>query len=245
MKYSEQDMAALISEVEAHFAENLAKAEADKEGETLQKSEETKVGSQEAATQEVEGMQKSEETVQDFDYDEEDIAEMDKMYSSMTKSEAAAHLESIQRALGVESEEVESQEMQKSEETEQSEEKLEKSTEEAELLKSEVSDLKKENEELKKSFESLTSALTKFVKKGSSAPKQKAITRIEYIAKSEDEKMEKSEEKEDVTKLSKSEISNRLSQKIREGKLEKTDREKIDEYYLDNANLETIKHLLV
>jgi hypothetical protein len=240
MKFNEENMAALISEVETHFADNLAKAEAEK-GKSLKKSEEIteEVQAEEiqaAAKEEV--IQKSEETEmneQDFDYDEEDIAEMDKMYGSMTKSEVKAHLESIQKAHGVESEEV----IAKSEEIQVESTK----DDESELLKSEVSELKTKNEELKKSFDNLTTALTSFVTKGGTAPKQKAITRIEYIAKSEDEVVI-DEKKEEVSKLSKSEISTRLTQKIREGALEKSDREKINQYYLDTTNLETIKHLL-
>lgn len=253
MKYSEQDMAALISEVEAQFAEHLAKAEAKVEEETLAKSEEEVVETAETsdvvAAEASEEMQKSEEEVEvNFDYDEEDIAEMDKLYASMTKAEAEAHLASIHKALGIETSteeiEVKSEDkavMAKSED--KAEAKSEENTED-ELLKSELESVKKENEELKKSFEKLTAALTSYVKKGTSAPKQKAITKIEYIAKSEEEVIEDKKE-EDFSKLSKNEISGRLAQKIREGKLEKSDREKINQYYLDNAKLETIKHLLV
>lgn len=248
MKFSEQDMAALISEVEAQFSEHLAKAEASNEEETMEKSEE------EVATEEVaaapadesgEEIKKSEEEVSEesFDYDDEDIAEMDKMYASMTKSEAQAHFDSIQRALGVESSEEtveEEQVIAKSEEVE-----TEDKEDGTELLKSERDSLQKENEELKKSLETLTAAMTKYVK-GASAPKQKAITRLEYIAKSEDGESKK-EDEVNVEKLTKSEIKEKLTQKIREGKLEKSDKEKINQYYLDssNANIETIKHLLV
>jgi len=254
MKYSEQDMATLISEVEAQFAEHLTKSEATKEEEILTKSKKTDVKVSAKAADNSEEIQKSEETeeiVADFDYDEEDIDEMDKMYASMTKNEAEAHYESIQRALGTESSEevvepkAEEQVIAKSEE--KAETKIEASDDntESELLKSELDNVKKEKEDLKKSLEKLTTAFTKFVKGDSSAPKQKAITRIEYIQKSEDEVVIE-DEKADVSKLSKSEISTRLTQKIREGKLEKTDKQKIDQYYLDgNNNLETIKHLLV
>lgn len=239
MNYSEQDMAALISEVEAQFAEHLAKSEAKNE-EKLAKSEE--VTEEVAAADEQEELQASEEEVQkseeteavDFDYDEEDIEEMHKLYASMTKSEAEAHLASIQKALGVKTstEEVEeSVEMTKSETEESSES----------LLKSELDSVKKDNEELKKSIEKLTAAMTSYVKK-STAPKQKAISGIEYIAKSEEP--EPKEDKKDFENLSKSEISQILTQKIRSGKLEKSDKEKVNQYYLDNTNIETIKHLL-
>lgn len=247
MKYNEQDMAALISEVEAQFAEHLAKAEAGNE-ESLQKSEEIEEiveQAQEAVeASEQEEVQKSETSEEvEFDYDEEDIAEMDKMYASMSKSEAQAHFESIRRALGEDSSE---EVVEKDEEVMAKSEETEKVSEGEELLKSELDSVKKENEELKKSFENLTQALTKFVKKGSSAPKQKAITRIEYIAKSEDEGQETADKKEvDVNSLSKTEVSKILSEKIKDGKLEKSDREKINQYYLEDGSIENIKHLLV
>lgn len=246
MKYNEQDMAALISEVEAQFAEHLAKAEAGNE-ESMKKSEEIEEIVEQAQdaieASDHEEVQKSETTEDvDFDYDEEDIAEMDKMYASMTKSEAAAHYDSIKRALGDDSEEV----VEKNEEVMTKSEEEMDSSDETGLLKSELDSVKKENQELKKSFENLTEALTKYVKKAPSAPKQKAITRIEYIAKSEDEVMEKSEKKEvNVDKLSKTEVSKILSAKIRDGKLEKSDREKVNQYYLEAGSIDNIKHLLV
>lgn len=241
MNYNEQDMAALISEVEAQFAEHLAKAEAEKQ-ETLEKSEEveeilTQAEETVEATEVTEEVQKSEEV--EFDYDEEDIAEMDKMYASMSKSEAQAHLESIQKALGEESQESQTEEMTKSEE------EVVEASESNELLKSELDTLKKENAELKKSFDMLTEALSKSVKRSTSAPKQKAITRIEYIAKSEDENTETKEQELDVTSLSKSEISKILSQKAKNPTLEKSDREKINQYYLEGGSIDNIKHLLV
>lgn len=236
-------MAALISEVEAQFADHLAKAE-EQENEKLAKSEEVESSEEQVkaeAQQEDNSVKKSEEaqaSETEFDYDDEDIQEMDKMYASMTKTEAAAHLESLKRAHGIAEQATEKSEAEVVEKTEEKEDN--------DLLKSEIESVKQENSELKKSLEKLTSALTKFVKKGEKAPKQKAITKIEYVKKSEDDESLQGEgKKEDIAKLSKSDIAKRLSEKIRSGSLEKSEREKITQYY-DNGqtNIDSIKHLL-
>lgn len=106
---------------------------------------------------------------------------------------------------------------------------------ELELLKSEVEAQKTKNEELKKSLDAMVESLTRFVKK--SAPQGKAITEIAAIAKSEEG------EKEEVT-LSKSEITERLDKKARDASTTRADREAINAYYLDDASLKSISHLL-
>lgn len=253
MKYSEKDMAALISEVEAQFAEHLAKSEKVEE-ETLSKSEEVEevLEASENSTEVVEEvkLEKSEEQseeVVEFDYDDEDLKEMETLYSSMSKSEAEAHLSCLAKVLGIEGQEEVSADMQKSE-SEEAVEVSEDKEDEISLMKSEIEAIKKENEELKKSAEALVSKLNEvFVKKSApAAPKQKAITKIEYIAKSEEDVVvEDKKESVDVSKLSKNEITSILTGKIREGRLEKKDREAIDSFYLENKNIDTIKHLLV
>lgn len=246
MKYSQEKLAALISEVETAFAAHLAKTESE-EVVDLKKSEneseEVEAQAQPETSEETIEKAEEEKEEQDFDYDEEDIQEMNKMYASMTKAEAAAHYESLKKALYGDEEVVEEKAEEVIEKSEEPTEKVEDSKEETALLKSELEAKDKEIAELKKSFEGLTAALTKFVK-GSKAPKQKAITQIEYIQKSEEEsKVE--ENKEDVTKLPSSEVSKRLNEKIRSGKLEKAEREKINEYYLTGSqNIESIRHLL-
>jgi hypothetical protein len=240
IKYSEKDMAALISEVEAQFTNHLAKAE---------KAQPTDLKKSEAAEQ-----PKAEETPvveaapkeQGFDYDEEDIKEMNEMYSSMTKAEAEAHFESLKKVISKEEEtkpETKAEEVVAKSEV-KAEEKPEAKDEETKLLKSEVESLKSDKEKLEKSLKDLTAALAKYVK-GTSAPKQKAITRIEFVAKSEEEKTKTEEKSEDVSKLDKTEISKRLTAKIRSGKLEKAEREKINEFYQTGSkNIESIRHLL-
>ena len=235
VKFSEKDMAALIGEVEAKFADHLAKA--DKVTTDLKKSE--------AAPQ-----PKAEETpvvkaAEGFDYDEEDIKEMNEMYSSMTKAEATAHFESLKKTLKIEEKPaVKAEEVspKKEEVIAKSEVKAE-DKDETKILKSEIETLKEEKEKLEKSFKDLTAKLIEFVK-GSKAPKQKAITKLEYVAKSEEE-VKKDEKTEDVSKLDTKEVSTRLNAQIKSGKLAKAEREKINNYYLSGSkNIESIRHLL-
>ena len=235
MKYSEKDMAALISEVEDQFADYLTKSE--KEEATLQKSE-TEVKTA-VVEENVEKSEEEETTLEkaEFDYDKEDFAEMDKMYSSMNKAEATAHYQSLKKTLFVEDKE----EVIEKKEEEKVITKSEK--DENTIAKSEYEAVVAKNEELSKSVENLTVAMTNFLK-GKSAPKRKAITDIEYVAKSEDtEKDEKNNE--DISKLSKNEVAKRLTAKIRSNSLEKSDKDLINNYYLkDNASFDSIKHLL-
>ena len=231
IKYSQKDMAALISEVETQFSNHLAKATA--ETTDLKKSE----------TVEVEAEQPVVETAPvaeaNFDYDEEDIREMNEMYSSMTKAEAKAHFDSLKKALSIE----ETQETAPIAKSEQGISKVE--SEENQLLKSEIETLKADKEKLEKSFQDLTAKLVEFVK-GSKAPKQKAVTKLEFVAKSEEETVKSNEKPaEDLAKLDKAEISKRLTAQIRSGKLEKSEREKINDFYQNGSkNIESIRHLL-
>lgn len=229
MKYSEQEMAALISEVETQFADFLAKAETTNEERKLQKSEKT--------TEEVIETEEDEEVEQEMtksegelelDYDENDYVEMDKLYQSMSKAEQEAHYKSLKKSLFDDT----SEEIEKTEKVK--EEKLAKSEKEIAL--------EEENAELKKNLEKLTVAFTNFLEQ-KRPPKRKAITKIEYIKKSEAEKTE--EVKVDVSKLSKDEISQKLSEKIRSGSLKKDEKEAIDNYYLSiKPSIDSIKHLL-
>ncbi len=255
MKYSENELAALISEVETEFSKHLEKAEAGKDAEKLAKTEE--VDAQSSASDEVvqteattdEVVAKSEDANEEevsFDYSDEDVVEMNEMYASMTKSEKEAHYKSVKSELFGNEEPVEKTEdkIEKKEEV-PAEEKVAKS-EDAD----EVSDLKGKLEksegnykELQKGFSDLIEKLTKSVQK-SAAPKQKAITKIEYIAKSE-ENAPADDKTEDVTKLAKKEITSRLSEKARNPGLAKSDRDAINAYCLTtDKDIESIKHLL-
>lgn len=239
IKYSEKDMAALISEVEAQFTNHLAKAE---------KAQVTDLKKSEAAEQpkaeEKQVVEAAAPTEQALDYDEEDIKEMNEMYSSMTKAEAEAHFESLKKVISKEEPKPEVKAEEVITKSEVKEEKPEQKDEETKLLKSEIETLKSDKEKLEKSLKDLTAALAKFVK-GATAPKQKAITRIEYVAKSEEEVKPTETKSEDVSKLDKAEIAKRLTAKIRSGKLEKAEKEKINEFYQSGSkNIESIRHLL-
>jgi hypothetical protein len=238
MKYSEKDMAALISEVETQFTSHLAKAE---KGQADLKKSESPAQPKVEETQVVEAAAPQE---QDFSYDEEDIREMNAMYSSMTKAEATAHFESLKKTL---SKEETTEAAAKSEEAIAKSEVKEETPvqkDDSALLKSEIETLKSEKEKLEKNFKDLTAKLVEFVK-GSSAPKQKAITKLEYVAKSEEENKTEVKSTEDVSKLDKAEVSKRLTAKIRSGSLEKAEREKINEFYQSGSkNIESIRHLL-
>ena len=228
MKYNEQDMAQLISEVETEFKEYLAKAE-----ESVTTDEKTLEASvSEDVTNE--GSLEKSETSKEFDYDENDIKEMNDMYSSMTKSEKEAHYSAIKSVMFSKSEE-ESEDLNKSEEEVKDEEKV--------LLKSELENSKKETEELKKNIETLTSIVSKIVKK---APSRKAVTQIGNIqVMKKSEEPIKEEEEIDYTSLNKSEINKILTGKIRNGEIKKAeDKEKINQFCYGQVKIDEIKHLL-
>jgi len=230
MKYSEQEMAKLISEVETEFKDYLTKSEPTAEIETKA------VEADKVVTEEV--IAKSE-----FDYDADDISEMNKMYASMSKAEADAHYKSIKSIVFAGEE---SKEMKKSEES------AVEVNEEKELLKSEIETIKasfesskEENEELKKNLETLTSIISKVVK---SAPKRKAVTQIgdiQYVKKSEDTNEEVEDNKVDYSKMEKKEINKVLSTKIRSGEIKKSeDRENINKFCHGELKFDDIKYLL-
>jgi hypothetical protein len=90
---------------------------------------------------------------------------------------------------------------------------------------------------LKKNFEGVIEALkARFVKKAPVAPKQKAITELGV--------MKKTEEKEEVTDLSKEKIIKILSEKAKEPTLKKSDRDAINAYCYGRVDVSAIKHLV-
>jgi hypothetical protein len=237
VKYSEKDMAALIGEVEVQFAEHLNKAEKETEP-TLTKSEEVSEEVIEVATEvtsEAEVVEKSEQS--EFNYDDEDFNEMNKLYGSMNKAEAEAHYKSVKKALF--GEEIQAEEVKEVEtKIEKSEPEVTEVKEDL-IAKSEFEAVKEENDKLKKNIEDLTSAIKVF--NTNRAPAQKAITQIKYLKKSEVEEVEESVA--NIENLSKSEIAKKLSEQIRKG-ASSNDKEKINQYYLDKTSIDTIKHLL-
>ena len=172
---------------------------------------------------------KEEEATEDFEQEETEL------YSSMEKSEAQAHFEALSKVLNVT--DIKKSEVKEDVKVDNKESDLIKS--EIKTLKESNDELKKSNDELKKNLEQAIAIITKTVKP--SAPQRKAIvTEMEYIKKSEEENTTS----KDVSSLSKSEISQKLSEQIRSGKLEKKDKDMVLKYYDGHTNLESIKHLL-
>lgn len=198
-KYTEKDLASILSEVEVGFKKHL---EAET---TLTKSETS-----------------NSQGENDVEYNDEDKAELNKMYSSMTKSEAEIHFNALKSTFNIE-------DMTKSEQE----------SSESKMLKSENEGLKSENEDLKKSLETVLSSLKKMVIGGSNGPQRKAITELSVIAKSE----ESTKDEKDFSKITSSEIASTLSSKVRGGELKKSDNEAIVNYY-QSKDIELIKHLL-
>lgn len=186
-------------------------------------------------------------------YDAEDIAQMDAMYMSMSKAELLAHHDSCVRALDAQGAEhthaapaqpaapaapaqeaapaAPAPEMDKCGEMNMG--KSEANVE-LELAKSEAAASKAKADELQKNLTGIQEFLTQLVKK---VPQGKAITSLEQVSKSEAGAGE-------VKELSKSEITQKLMLKAADPKLEKTDRDAINAFYLNQANFNTISHLL-
>lgn len=188
---------------------------------SITKNEETEVES-EVETEELEKAEvETEET--------EDYQTIDELYASMEKNEIEAHYESVKKVMFEKSEEIEEDSIEKSETEE---------VEEIQMVKSENENLKEENEELKKNLENIEGLINKMFNT-KKAPSQKAITSANYIAKSE----EAEENEIDFSKMTKSEITSKLKS-LDYSSLEKSDREAINEYCLNNASVNKIKHLI-
>lgn len=253
--YSKEQFQALVTELESELSTMLKSAQAEsaqplvkseeapkEENKEEEKKEEAKEEPQESKAEESSSDEKkdeapkAEENKEESDdeshgYDNEDMEEMSKMYTSMSKGELKAHKESIEKCwMGKCGE---TTQMVKSEETT----KIEPTTvvvEESTLLKSELDTIKKENQDLKKNIDGLVSAINSYVTK--KAPARKAITDIEFV--------KKSEEANEVKPLTKSEIKEILAKKAQDPSLPSKDREAINQFYLTNASVEKISHLL-
>jgi hypothetical protein len=152
-------------------------------------------------------------------YSTEEIEELSSLYAGLSKAEVEAHYEALTKHWETDTQEV----MAKSE------------NEETSLVKSENAILKSENDSLKKSMEELIAALKSSV----IAPERKAITSIEYIAKSEQAP------KTEVKQYSRQEAIGKLRSVIQEKALSKSDQDAVTKFTLDNTlSIDTIKHLL-
>lgn len=188
-------------------------------------------------------------------YDAEDIAHMDQMYMSMSKAELLAHHDSCVRALDAQGAEhvhaapdAPAQEaapaapaapvdkMAMAEKMDKCGDMSMSKTENAELelAKSEAAASKAKAEELQKNLAGIQEFLIQLVKK---VPQGKAITQYEQVSKSETGAGE-------VKELTKSAVTAILMKKAAEPTLSKSDRDAINAFYLNQANFNTISHLL-
>jgi hypothetical protein len=222
-KYNDQELAELIGLVETQFAEHLKKCETTSND--LTKSEPVVTPVETVVAPVVEAAPVETPVAKtEIDYSEEDLKEMDTLYKSMNKSEAEAHYKSLKKAIFGDVEETE---------IKKSEQAMDLVKSELDLAKSENVKVTTENAELKKSLDKLSAVISKIVK---TVPERKAITEIQFVDKTD-------LPKKDEVKLTKSEIANRLSLKIREGKLNKNEMDLVSKYY-NNGSIESIKHLL-
>jgi hypothetical protein len=160
-------------------------------------------------------------------YDDEDMEHMHQMYSSMSEGERKAHHDAIMKCAQAEQAPAAPQgdmAMAKSESIHSAE---------TALMKSELEATKAANEQLKKNLDGIQEFLTKLVKK---TPQGKAITSLDVITKSENVQEDK--------QMTKSEINTILAKKSADPTLTKSDREAINAFYLNDANFNTISHLL-
>ncbi|CAM6004813.1 unnamed protein product [Sphagnum balticum] len=104
-----------------------------------------------------------------------------------------------------------------------------------ELAKAETAAANAKVENLQKSLDAVSAFITKLVEKRV-APQGKAITSLDVIAKSEGTQEDKS--------LSKGEIDAKLLSKAQDPKLEKSDRDLINSFYLNGGSVNSISHLL-
>ena len=214
--YTKQQVDEMLSQVEQEFENalgSIAKSEED--------IEEENNGIEIEAAEDLEKSENEEEVESEEEYET-----IDDLYASMTKSEKEAHYAAVKKTLFGEEiqEEIEEETIEKSE--------TKKEDDEINMLKS-------ENEELKKNYEQLNELINKLFNT-KKAPAQKAVTNLNYIAKSEENQ---NEETEDLSNMSKSEITAKLKSIDYSG-LKKSDREAINNYYLDNGSVESIKHLI-
>jgi len=229
----EKELSALLAKSDSEISQPLVKSEEEPKEEQKDESqeEESKEEPKEEAKEDKKEDEKEEAKDEDCDYDDEDKEEMHKMYESMSKGELKAHKEAVEKNWMTKCGDM--QQMAKSEQI--TVEVTKEESQETELFKSENTSLKKENEELKKNVESLVVAMNSFL--SNKAPERKAVTDVSFIAKSE-------ETKQEVKPLSKSEVTKILSQKTQSSTLSKADRDLINNYYINNAAIETVSHLL-
>lgn len=211
--------------------------------------------------------EKNQEVEESVEADSEEFETIDDLYASMTKSEIEAHYSSLKKVMMAKSEEKEEEESKEHEEKEKKKDKEHEEKEEMEKCgemsakksededeeKEEKKDHKKsdapkmdksekslveENEALKKNLENLNDLVSKLFA-AKKAPSQKAITATSFIAKSEEVETEAI----DIVEMSKGEVTAKLKA-LDFQSLSKSDRDAINNFYLQNGSVEKIKHLI-
>jgi len=223
--WTDQDAADLIEKVEGEFMAHLANLkpltkseDKDEEGKDEEGKDESKKDDKKDETKAEEMAMDKTETV------EESVEEL---YKSMPEDEQKAHYEALKKVMT-------GAVMNK---TEKSVEVQVEATEETDLLKSEIEALKAANEELKKNQESIVAALTKkFAPKVTTAPKQKAITELGAL--------NKSETKDTTSGLSDAQVRKALGEKAKDPSLKKSDRDLINAYCYNKVDVSAVKHLI-
>jgi len=252
--YTEEQMNKILAQVEVEFDSLLNKAEED----TNQTIEDTEVEAKTEITEEVveaDEADATEEVVEvaaktedseakinkeedSHDYSENDVKEVEELYSSMTKSEAEIHYQAVKKAMGGSIAKEEVKEDAATEKVIAKTEKVEiEETEDMKKAEDKIKELSEENEKLQKSVGDLTTVLSKIFK-AKAAPKRKVITGLDY------QTIAKTEGGEQTVDLSKAEIDSKLTKAAGSYSTTKQDRELINNYYLKNGSLDSIGHLL-
>lgn len=229
--WTDQDALDLIEKVEGMFMTHLADMK------PLAKSEESEEDKKDDKKDEKDESKKDESKAEEMVMKTEQPAEqaagsedtVESLYKSMSPEEQKAHYEAIKKAMAGEV-------MNKSEEGKASKEEP-KNDDETSLLKSEVAALKAANEELKKNQESIVAALAKkFAPKQTTAPKQKAITELGAL--------NKSETKDVSSEMSDAQVRKALGEKAKDPTLKKSDRDLINAYCYNKVDVSAVKHLI-
>lgn len=266
MQYTESQLTKLIEDVEKEFTAHLTKAEDTslpslvkaEDGKKPEKPEEEKTEKKPEVEAKPEGSKPDVEAKPEgeakpgeappaeggHDYDDEDMTHLKKMYMSMSKAELRLHHDAIAEiAKCGEMNMAEGQQeplMTKSEEKLVIEVKPEtiQVNPESTMLKAELAVANEKLATLQKNFDAVQTFLTKLVEK-KSAPAAKAITNLDVVTK--ETGASAGEEKT----LNKGEIDAILNKKSQDPTLKKSDRDSINDYYLNsNYDVKGISHLL-
>jgi len=225
--WTDQDALDLIEKVEGMFMTHLADMKPLAKSEAEEAKDEDKKEDEKDESKKDES--KAEELVMSKGEPEQKDETVEELYKSMPEAEQKAHYEALKKVLGT-------TEMKKSEEAPASKEEPKKDDENT-LLKSEIEALKAANEELKKNQDSIVAALSKkFAPKQTTVPKQKAITELGAL--------NKSETKDSTSGMSDAQVRKALGEKAKDPSLKKSDRDLINAYCYNKVDVSAVKHLI-